>query len=346
MSVRPAPIELRVGDVVQIKTREEILATLAGDGTLDAMPFMPEMLAFAGRELVVEKRAHKTCDTIAWTGLRRVDETVHLAGSRCDGSAHGGCQAACQIYWKDAWLTKVPRDGAPVVSSAAPASASACTEADLHAATRQPTSDGNAEVLYRCQATELLQFTHPLSSWDFRQYVHDVRSGNATLYATIKALAWRVFRWSNGRFRGYKLQQSIFNHMQRLRGGMTNVPLAGDKVKTPRETLSLAVGERVQVKSVEEIRDTLNVEQRNRGLYFDKEMQPYCNKAYQVGARVTQIIEEKTGRMMQLPGDCLILEGVICTGRYHWNCPRASPSYWREIWLRRATEQPQNQQPG
>ena len=31
---------------------------------------------------------------------------VHLE-TRCDGSAHGGCQASCLLFWKDAWLKPV-----------------------------------------------------------------------------------------------------------------------------------------------------------------------------------------------------------------------------------------------
>ena len=37
---------------------------------------------------------------------RRVDHAVHLE-TRCDGSAHGGCQASCLLFWKDAWLKPV-----------------------------------------------------------------------------------------------------------------------------------------------------------------------------------------------------------------------------------------------
>ncbi len=31
---------------------------------------------------------------------------VRGAGSRCDGTAHGGCQTACLLYWKEAWLKR------------------------------------------------------------------------------------------------------------------------------------------------------------------------------------------------------------------------------------------------
>ena len=42
-------------------------------------------------------------------------DTVYLEDLRCDGSGHGGCQAGCRIYWKEAWLRRV--DGEPVAST-------------------------------------------------------------------------------------------------------------------------------------------------------------------------------------------------------------------------------------
>jgi len=102
--VRPT---LSIGDIVEVKPAEEILAGLDDRGELDSLPFMPEMLPFCGRRFVVDKIAFKTCDTATWTGLRRLTHTVHLAGLRCDGEAHGGCQAGCLIFWKTAWLTRV-----------------------------------------------------------------------------------------------------------------------------------------------------------------------------------------------------------------------------------------------
>ena len=99
--------KLHAGDWVQVRTPEEILATLDGNGCLDGMPFMPEMLASCGRRLRVFKRAHKTCDTIESYVIRKLGRTVHLEGSRCDGSAHGGCEAACQLFWHEAWLRPV-----------------------------------------------------------------------------------------------------------------------------------------------------------------------------------------------------------------------------------------------
>src|SRR2546421_12112011 len=89
---------LAIGDMVEVRSVEEILAGLDERGELDALPFMPEMLQFCGKRFVVDKIAFKTCDTATWTGLRRMNDTVHLAGVRCDGQAHGGCQAGCLVF--------------------------------------------------------------------------------------------------------------------------------------------------------------------------------------------------------------------------------------------------------
>src|SRR6185503_9144504 len=88
---------------VEIRSKAEILATLDKSGRFEGLPFMPEMLAFCGKRFRVYKRAHKTCDTVNKTGGRRMNAAVHLEGLRCSGEAHGGCQAACLLFWKEAW---------------------------------------------------------------------------------------------------------------------------------------------------------------------------------------------------------------------------------------------------
>ena len=48
---------LSAGDWVEVRSREEILRTLDDDACLDSMPFMPEMMKYAGQRLQVSKRA-------------------------------------------------------------------------------------------------------------------------------------------------------------------------------------------------------------------------------------------------------------------------------------------------
>src|SRR5262245_10013591 len=108
------------GEWVEVRSPAEILATLDAEGCLDHLPFMPEMLPYCARRFRVYKRADKTCDTIGpWT-LRRMVNTVHLALLRCDGAAHGGCQAGCLFFWKEAWLKRASDASTPASDTPRP----------------------------------------------------------------------------------------------------------------------------------------------------------------------------------------------------------------------------------
>src|SRR5262249_34155538 len=78
---------------------------------------------------------------------------------------------------------------------------------------------------------------------------------------------------------------------------------------------------------------------RNRGLFFDREMLPYCGGTYRVKRRITRFIDDRYGgQMIELKSDCLTLEGVVCSGELspvRWFCPREIQSFWREAGLRR-----------
>src|SRR5260370_40632643 len=100
-------LNLKAGDWVEVRSPEQILATLDENGCLENLSFMPEMFAFCGQRLRVYKRAHKTCDTVNDYKCRRMKDAVHLEGVRCDGQSHRGCEASCLIYWKTAWLRKL-----------------------------------------------------------------------------------------------------------------------------------------------------------------------------------------------------------------------------------------------
>ncbi len=337
--------ELRAGDIVRVRSEAEILATLDGDGRLDGMPFMPEMLQHCGREVQVYRRADKTCDTIGPGPHRRLTGTVHLADLRCGGEAHGGCQAACLLFWKEAWLERV--DGAPEARSV-PNAASDPTLAQggrgdttremlLAATLVRPTtheggdaSDGPAtpaaaasgEPVYACQATEVLRASTPMRWWEPNQYVRDVRSRNAG----VVEVAADLVRWL-----------FVAVHL-RLTG--SSIPFVhGRQERSPRGTLRLQPGDRVRVRSRAEIEATLDRTNHARGLSFDSEMLRYCGTEATVRTRVERLIDERTGRMRHLTSDCLILEGAYCTAAYHLACPRAIFPYWREIWLER-TESP------
>ena len=324
---QPSTLNLKIGEVVEIKSKAEILATLDDRGELDSLPFMPEMLQFCGQRIPVYRRAIKLCDTKDLTGMHRMEGTVHLEGLRCDGQAHGGCQAGCLLYWKEAWLRRVDPNEDAAGSGDAGIVQTGCTEADLTAATRAPSGDGET---FSCQATELTRAAPVrVGWWNPAQYVRDVRSGNARAPNMLRSVLILLFNKFQGANRRFLPQFGL------IRGGQRYPFLTGRLTTTPREVLNLQAGELVRVKSREEIVATLDTKQLNRGMSFDPEMLKYCGRQARVLRRVDHIIDEKTGKMMAIKGDCIILEGVICSGDYNQYCPRSMYPFWREIWLER-----------
>lgn len=340
----------RVGDLVEVRSKEEILTTLDQRGCTDRLPFMPEMLQYCGRRFRVSAVAHKTCDMIGELGTsRRLQATVHLAGLRCDGLAHDGCQAECNLFWKDNWLK--PADD-KVSSLARPrpgnnmAEPSGCTEAQLLANTRQPSGTEGDEPRYLCQATRMYDATEPLAWWDARQYVFDVVTGNHSVLRVLRVLYLASLRRLLEHLPfGYRLFKRFNDRMHRWLTGRPTPslrPQVQDGAQTPTGRHYFKPGDYVRIKMQTDIEQTLNQKNRNRGLMFDcEEMAPYCGRVVKVRKSVTNIIEEHTGKMLCMKEPCIMLEGVACNAEYarcRLNCPRAIPSYWREIWLDRVED--------
>ena len=197
----------------------------------------------------------------------------------------------------------------------------------LQPATRRPTTEG--EVAYKCQVTELLRAAPEVLPWrNLSQYAEDVKSGNVDLHFAARAFL----------VGGFNRVQHVSKRLPtwlRFRKGKTWRFIEGRPGRTPTVEIGLQPGEWVRVKSKEEIMQTVNTEHLNRGLGFQAEMVPFCGRTARVARRVTQIIDEKTGRMIYMKNPCIILEGIVCEGAYSASCPRAIPAYWREIWLER-----------
>jgi hypothetical protein len=324
-----ASVNLRVGDWVEVRSAKEILATLDGGQALEGLPFMPEMLQYCGKRYQIGKSAHKTCDTIESYSIRRMERTVHLEDLRCDGEAHGGCQAGCRLFWKEAWLKPVPNDAGVETSEKRQSTLSTADIECLHRASRLQAPEGEKRERYRCQATDLLKATTQVRRRDRLNpffYLKDLTSGNVSLYVLIRygamaALNAFMLRWFGWRF-------------PRLQGRASS--------KTPEQLLNLQPGDLVQVRSKTEIMQTLNSSLRNRGLSFDPELVQYCEGGtFRVLRRVDRIVNEKTGYMTVLPNPCMILDGVTCTGTVSAQrmfCPRAVYPYWHEVWLKRAKQ--------
>jgi hypothetical protein len=216
-----------------------------------------------------------------------------------------------------------------------------CSESDVWAHTQLAGANGG-EPTYLCQVTAVPDATSDLNWWDLRQYLEDYRSGNVGLGRILSGLIYSMY---------YHLAQAGIGVGPAMRWFYDKfVPLLGGTLfprkpgvipegqPTPSGTLNLQPGEVVRVRSHQEILQTVNVVNANRGMYWDAELVPYCGGTYRVLKRVTRLIDEKTGKMMEMKNPCIILDSVVCQARYsscRMLCPKSMYPYWREIWLER-----------
>jgi hypothetical protein len=295
-----------VGEVVEIRSYDEIVATLDADGCVNALPFQAEMRRFCGQRARIFRRVDKIYDYGRSKTLRRLDDVFLLTHLRCDGSAHGGCQAACYLMWKSAWLKHV--DGSRARTSAPGA--------------ESPTESGRR---YVCQFTQLAAASTAMSPLDFRQDLRPLLAGNLTLAAFCLGMMTRVFR-----------------RFQELRGGVgypaMPKPAAHAPPAPPR---SLVPGDRVRIRAGDEIARTLSRDGRNRGLWFDPDMLKYSGQSCVVGKRIERIIDDATGLMREMKSPCVVLEDVDYAGESLRFVAQEEHLYWREVWL--ALDAPRNE---
>lgn len=349
----PTSLRLKVGDWVEVRSEAEILSTLDKNARLDELPFMPQMLRYMGQKFQVKKRAHKLCCIVADTIGRQLTNAVILDGLRCDGQNHGGCEMACTILWKEAWLRRLDHTGARLPDGTvekpddiflAPKN-TGCTVADIMTGTQAPQDmTGAHEPVYICQATQLAYATQPLSQWAIRQYYEDFISGNVRLLQIISRLLFRAYSALAYSGLGFgSVLRRIHDAFLGLRGRPPYPWLNGAIPRnspTPSVDLNLQVGDVVRVKHYSEIRHTIDEIGKNRGMSFHPELSRHCGKTFRVLHRVRKLVNEDSGKLLILKNECLILDGANCDGEYTnpLSCPRAAYPYWRQIWLEKAPE--------
>jgi hypothetical protein len=298
----------RSGEWVEIRSEAEIRDTLDAEGNLDGLPFMPEQVKYCGRKFRIFRRADRVFLDYHYYVVR-LKSTVLLDDLRCDGSAHGGCQMKCMMFWKEAWLrpTTPPAEeenGLPPISL-------------VSLSNILDTPSAKIGEKFSCQATELAKIGTRLPGWDLRQYVWDVLNRDRSLGFEIKLLA----------------RQAI-NKLKRIFARNAESPQLTAVSKPSGTPLNLQPGEWVEVKSFEEIQATLNSFNKLRGLGFAPDQKHFCGKRFRVTGRVERMILEWTGELKKL-NDTVALDAVHCDGGLCRACPRNCYFLWREDWLKR-----------
>jgi hypothetical protein len=297
---------IRRGDLVEVKSPEEILGTLDDDGALDHLPFMPEMIEHCGRCFRVSRRVVTTCCTAKSPRAFRGGGVFTLEGLRCSGDTHDGCQKACMIFWRAEWLRPIDRT----------------------TAARRPTPDAAARLRARlktvtqpgtffCQASELLKSSDLLSKWQrIGTAIQEVRVGNCSGLEMAGRLGIFLF---------WRFRRSLLGYYP-----------SGDHSNTSTCSLNLQAGDRVAVQPLKVIRESLDRFGNNRGLRFSPDMRLRCDQQGQVQTRIDKIIVDGSGEMRRLR-NTVRLEGSVCSCAHviMGGCDRNEIMYWREVWLRR-----------
>ncbi len=297
--------EIHPGEIVEVLSEAEISATLDNKGTLEGLAFTPDMYKFCGQRFKVLRKLNNIM--VEGFGMRQMRNVVILDGVTCNGEYNMGCTRMCHFIWKVQWLKRVH----PQLKTERTTTQSIDANTNL-----AKLSQNNVSA---CQATSLLRASYPPSRSIIKQYLWSMEPGAFTPIEIIRGLLTELLT------RGRRLLQ---------RNDKTNI--VGENIRTPTASLALQPGELVEVRSIEEIRQTLDKKGRNRGLIFSPEMQQYCGKRFKVLKRVDKATNEATGVIRNVT-NTVILEGSVCDGKAHGRCQRMCPCLWREIWLRRVS---------
>jgi hypothetical protein len=294
-----------VGDLVEVRPLEEIRRTLDASGRLGGLRFMDEMIPFCGRRFRVFRCVDKMLDIGGSWRMRRMNDVVLLASLRCDGGAHGGCQARCYLFWKTAWLAPVsdradPQEPRSVAGPIPP-----------------PTSAPGSR--YSCQFTEVSGATTPLNRWDLRQDLKPLLAGNLTLAAFVVAMTTRVFNRFSRPWRAAVYPPRLYGSLKR----------------TPLPAISLSPGDSVRIVPPDVIEATLDAQNRNRGLFFEQEQIKYCGQRGRVAYQVERLIDIKNGTIVSMKTPSYVLESVDRSDELMRFCAHHEQLYWRAHWLQR-----------
>jgi hypothetical protein len=103
-------LNLQPGELVEVKSAQEIAATLDSKGRNRGLEFGPHMMPFCGKRFVVKTRLERLI--MEKNGeMRRLENTVLLEGAVCDGwTVLGGCLRNSHHFWREVWLRRVKPD--------------------------------------------------------------------------------------------------------------------------------------------------------------------------------------------------------------------------------------------
>lgn len=105
-SVESHPMEFQPGDLVRVRTREEIEPMLDADRKYHGCTFLDCMWPYCGTTQKVFKPLHRFLDERDFV-FKKTRGVVILEGVFCDGVlVFGQCDRSCFLFWREEWLEK------------------------------------------------------------------------------------------------------------------------------------------------------------------------------------------------------------------------------------------------
>jgi hypothetical protein len=102
------------GDLVRIRSKEEIQSTLNRWGQLKGCTFMPhEMTPYCGTMQRVFKPMERFVDERDYH-VKKASGIILLQGVHCEGTTdYGRCDRSCFFFWREEWLEKIDASTEP-----------------------------------------------------------------------------------------------------------------------------------------------------------------------------------------------------------------------------------------
>ena len=100
-------LDLKVGELVRIKPKAEIMKTLNTDLLNRGLGFDAEMSRWCGQTARVLRRIDTIVDENTGKMLRMKNPCIVLDGVVCEGVYSANCPRAITAYWREIWLERV-----------------------------------------------------------------------------------------------------------------------------------------------------------------------------------------------------------------------------------------------
>ena len=110
-------LDLQPGDLVRIKSKEEIVATLDRTNRNRGLTFDSELAVYCGRTARVQARVNHIIEESTGEMTDIKSDCIILEGVVCVGDYHRFCTRAIYSYWREIWLEKIDPDEAVEVTA-------------------------------------------------------------------------------------------------------------------------------------------------------------------------------------------------------------------------------------